>query len=137
MGGVFAKNTSQRGKFSLKTGIFRKYSSQTWYICILLTYVYQKRCHWKFKTIIYILNKDKFCRMLVRSPQHQQQNHRIRQLSWLERETTHKFKEQERHPHRYTDIYHNQHKVQTVNQHYVFRYFKAKQKICLFLVIYW
>ena len=43
-GGVFAKNTSQdekfpqaewRGKFSLETGIFRKYPYQTWYICLI------------------------------------------------------------------------------------------------------
>ena len=25
----------RRGKFSLKTGIFRKYPSQTWYICLI------------------------------------------------------------------------------------------------------
>ena len=28
LGGVFAKNTSRETKFSLKTGIFRKYPSQ-------------------------------------------------------------------------------------------------------------
>jgi hypothetical protein len=27
--------TEWRGKFSLKTGIFRKYPSQTWYICLI------------------------------------------------------------------------------------------------------
>jgi hypothetical protein len=35
-GGLFAKNTSRETKkFSLKTGIFRKYPSQTWYICLI------------------------------------------------------------------------------------------------------
>jgi hypothetical protein len=35
LGEVFAKNTSQERKFSLKTSIFRKYPFQTWYICLI------------------------------------------------------------------------------------------------------
>ena len=31
-----------RGKFSLKTGIFRKYPSQTWYICLITVEVVKK-----------------------------------------------------------------------------------------------
>jgi hypothetical protein len=65
-GGVFAKNTSwetknfpaeRRKKFSLKTGIFRKYPSQTWYIVYLFNYTEYYLEHW--------LNKDMFQRGFI------------------------------------------------------------------------